>query len=68
MYDLMTDVDGGAEFGQSLFYNLNCAINAGTEAARRSEKDLEGRLFHGRIALVKAGHGRKTSSIFVRHA
>jgi len=37
VHDFMSDVDGGAEFRQSLFYDLNGTIDAGTETARGSE-------------------------------
>jgi len=53
VYDFMSDVDGSAEFGQSLFYDLNCAIHAGTEATWRSEQNLERWLLHGHFDWLR---------------
>jgi hypothetical protein len=61
----MSDVDGRPEFGQSLFYDLNRAIDAGAETTRRSEQNFERWLWHGHFDLFKAEYGRTQFFILI---
>ncbi|WP_226578394.1 hypothetical protein [Acuticoccus sediminis] len=64
MDDLVPHVDWSAEFFQSDFNDLNSSINAGTEAAGRTQDDVEfGTLGHHGVTPDLIGvHERHTGA------